>query len=425
VTIFSTAYESFCLAAHEAALLGSMVVVNNNNPAFGDDTPWIDEENCFKFDGGIRHLTERLQYIWSNRGARLSRPTLNTGDPYWMHHFDDAGYGRTEEVRGIDLTIVVPVRTEELGWLDSIAPFLLLTALRLQILIVCDLNTRDNVRSEVVAALDDAVRKRGGTARRIDLDYNEGLAGMLNFGVRSSIGRYIAIVTPGSIMDPDFVVRACELLEERGDFDLAIPQVGYPRYTESAVGVHVHRCVIGEALNSSVFTNVMSGIDFIARRETLIELEFDEDLDRYVDWDFLLRATTSGRRTACLNTVGVIANGAELSGPFRSHLDRVLVKHTAEGGPALGLLLAFDAGAGQATGTEIVKRGRSKKRQPSQVTVAGQPLSYYQREAWWRLAYRHPTKPLRWLLAFDEQRRKKKSPVEGPRPAPTKKGDRG
>jgi hypothetical protein len=61
ITVFPAEYESFCFAAYEASLSGAIVVLNERNPAFSDETPWIDGVNCIKFDGSVKGLCAALE----------------------------------------------------------------------------------------------------------------------------------------------------------------------------------------------------------------------------------------------------------------------------------------------------------------------------------------------------------------------------
>ena len=64
VSVFSSRCESFCLAAHEASSLGSVLLLNGANPAFAELTTWRDAENCIKFDGTVESLVGALQRLF-------------------------------------------------------------------------------------------------------------------------------------------------------------------------------------------------------------------------------------------------------------------------------------------------------------------------------------------------------------------------
>lgn len=67
ITVFTAEYESFCFAAYEASLSGSLVVLNSVNPAFADGTVWVDGANCIKFDGTSKDLSAALQKAFARK----------------------------------------------------------------------------------------------------------------------------------------------------------------------------------------------------------------------------------------------------------------------------------------------------------------------------------------------------------------------
>jgi len=69
ITVFPAEYESFCFAAYEASMSGSIVVLNERNPAFEDGSPWVDGVNCIKFDGTTGGLCSALE-----RAVALGKP---------------------------------------------------------------------------------------------------------------------------------------------------------------------------------------------------------------------------------------------------------------------------------------------------------------------------------------------------------------
>ena len=78
IAICPSAYESFCLAAYEASALGALSILNGDNPAFGNDTPWKQHVNCEKFDGTSGDLLALLCKLWERREQwRLQPVTLS------------------------------------------------------------------------------------------------------------------------------------------------------------------------------------------------------------------------------------------------------------------------------------------------------------------------------------------------------------
>ncbi len=80
ITVFPAEYESFCFAAYEASMTGSIVVLNETNPAFADGTPWEDGVNCIKFDGTAEGLCAALERA-ASLGAPLQSVRRNLPEP--------------------------------------------------------------------------------------------------------------------------------------------------------------------------------------------------------------------------------------------------------------------------------------------------------------------------------------------------------
>ena len=82
ITVIPSIYESLCLFAFEAGMMGNRVILNGQCPAFGDDTPWQHKLNCLKFDGSPQDLAIQMQSAisWSPKET----VTVPSTAPYWL-----------------------------------------------------------------------------------------------------------------------------------------------------------------------------------------------------------------------------------------------------------------------------------------------------------------------------------------------------
>ncbi|WP_136660987.1 DUF6212 domain-containing protein [Nitratireductor sp. XY-223] len=92
--VLPSTYESLCLFAYEAALAGRPVILNARCEAFGENTPWVDQVNCLKFDGTAADLAQMM--IDSRNWHPLEVVSVAADTPYWDEaHFrsnsDEAG----------------------------------------------------------------------------------------------------------------------------------------------------------------------------------------------------------------------------------------------------------------------------------------------------------------------------------------------
>ena len=83
VSVFPARFESFCLDAYDASRLGSAVLLNRDNPAFKEETPWRDAENCIKFGGTVEALVNALQRLFQEM-PKLVSVALPLGPLPWL-----------------------------------------------------------------------------------------------------------------------------------------------------------------------------------------------------------------------------------------------------------------------------------------------------------------------------------------------------
>lgn len=74
-------YESLCLFAYEAALMGQKVILNGDAVAFGDFERWKDAENCLLFDGSVSGLAVAMEKALN--WEPTSTVSVTPDRPYW------------------------------------------------------------------------------------------------------------------------------------------------------------------------------------------------------------------------------------------------------------------------------------------------------------------------------------------------------
>lgn len=426
VVVFPTSYESFCLAAYEASMLGAIVVVNSLNPAFGPNTPWIDGVNCIKFDGSVMDLSSKIKNIFETSDlAKLSKINIRIEDkPYWLNFVDQqysldiAESDRT--VSPTTLTVVIAVFDECVSWLDSALSALAIEGHMIEIIVVSSL------KAGIVGEKDADFDTRSDNIRiRFEyLMYNSTISELYNTGIRLATGDFVALIPGSCVYFPEFIERSLSFLRNFPEFSFVVPQQGF--FSANYQGREIRlsgRMFVGEAVGSSIRENISGGLCFVGRCRDFEEVLFDEDLDRYADLDFFCRAAALGYRVLADNCVGVLLESSlGIKPPFRSHLDAVLTKHRV-GNFGTTLALAYDATADGPVSTNkplpkpVPSNNKTSKKRRTRrlksLRINGQPLSYYKRQrySWWRIAIRHPMKPLRWLLTreFAHNRKKRKA----------------
>lgn len=292
--VVPSVYESFCLAAYEASLLGARLVLNGKNPAFSSDSPWHDGVNCIKFDGTSVGLSYAL--------ARSLDPTLELmpvmppQDP-WPWSECSAPNSWREPSEWPLVSVVVP--HFNLGsylpeTLENIAAF---DYPNLEVVVVDDASTDPTSRQ-----LIELVAEAGSEHLVVErLPANVGLAGARNVGVRRARGQYIVTLDADDLMEPHFVREAVAALENNPEFGVVVTPAAYfidgeetPLWNASdAVDYAVFT---GEARLAGMLENRYSTATAVFRRSLLEQFPYNEDLRCYEDWSLYMRLVDAQTR---------------------------------------------------------------------------------------------------------------------------------
>ncbi len=341
-------YESFCNAAFEASYLGALLVLNRSDPAFGDDTPWIEGVNCAKFDGSSLDLAKVLGDLWARR-ENLTQAAVdyrNAKIPYWIPDYprrSEPVTGRTDKAA---LSVVVLVSGRFGNAMDTVRSVLLNAELDLEICLACD---------QSVSAAEDlaALRRLEGfkfpdqeRLKVVNLGFIDGPAALCDLGLRETRGDYVIFVRAGVVFEPGFLVEAAQALTSNADYSFVIAQVGREAPGGGRPAVNL---VYGEAVNTIFLPrNMLGNIEFVGRRKAIEDVGFDEGLDRDFEWDFQIRAAFLGHRSIVSNRIDATLPELHPSSPlyYRCYPDALFVKHGLSGRPGaarLSLASAYDA----------------------------------------------------------------------------------
>ena len=304
ISVFSSRCESFCPAAFEASLLGSVLLLNGANPAFSELTPWRDAANCIKFDGTVESLVGALQRLF--RECPELAPVSPPSDVFpWQAIAPPVkSTGLTDGSPDAPLVSVIIPNFNLGAYLPHTLSSVAASDYPNIEIIVCDDASTDPQTIELLGCLAQDFKNRSLTI--VYAGYNRGLAGARNLAIRKATGKYILTLDADDVISPDFIAKAVGALERNPDYSIVVPQTafftqelneGSTTKSEYLDFVVLH----GEAHASGFFENRFSTATVLARRTVFDELKYREDLRALEDWDFYLRAAIAGKRFIVTN----------------------------------------------------------------------------------------------------------------------------
>ncbi|MCA8062803.1 glycosyltransferase [Burkholderia sp. AU38729] len=299
ISVTASQFESFCLSAYEASLAGAICVLNGNNPAFGDSSPWRDGLNCCKFDGTAEGLAAALAVAYA-RGVREVVKTPADPSPWDMLQARPA----PKSVASRPLVSVV-VPHFNLGeylprTLDSI---LASTYENVEIVVVDDCST------DALSCLTiERIQTLRGRIRIIRNPMNLGLAATRNVALQHVRGEFILTLDADDLIGPQFIELAVNALQWNPAFDFVVPQTGFfLDREEGQIGRQAafadYAVFYGEARALGMYENRFSTATCMARTAVMRELKYREELEAYEDWDIYSRALATGKRFIATNGI--------------------------------------------------------------------------------------------------------------------------
>jgi glycosyltransferase involved in cell wall biosynthesis len=304
VFVVPSDFESFCLAAYEASLLGATVVLNGLNPAFGDGTPWQDGLNCIKFDGTALGLAKALERSFA---PAKGLDAVTIPDCSWP--WEKTGPQKTGVTIAGDqaplVTVVVSHFNLALYLPETLNSILEQTYSNLEVIIVDDHSTDISSRD----LIENLNRNSRARFKVIKAPASLGLAAARNLGVAAAEGKYLLPLDAGDLLDRRFIEIAVGALESNTEFDVVVPQAGYfredgpPPLPGEFRNFDSYAIFVGEAHLCGFQENRFSAATAFFRTSILQENHYRESLNCYVDWNLYLRIAQLAHRF--LVTTGV------------------------------------------------------------------------------------------------------------------------
>ncbi|HDR8973932.1 glycosyltransferase [Burkholderia vietnamiensis] len=367
VCIFPGTFESFCLAAYEASLSGAICVLTDANPAFGDESPWCDGVNCWKFDGAAADLSRVLSAIFASPHA-VQTVSVPVGERPWTlpkrRPAAKPGAGKSGDAL---VSVLIPHFNLGSYIEETVDSVLGSDYPHLEVIIVDDAST-DQQSREVLRRLE------GRNDTRLNIvwtEQNSGLAATRNTALSHARGAYTLTLDADDLIERRFVSIAVRALSRDPDISFVVPQTAYFDDQPGADPEHDawSQCItfVGEARSSGLRQNRFSTATMMSRTDVLRGLRYDESLSAYEDWDLYLRAVMARKRFVVTNAVqfyyrrrsgSMIHSDAAARRIGLYYHDIVRRKHIAFGG--MGLPMYVLEGLGGVAHGESVEMLRAK-----------------------------------------------------------------
>lgn len=307
ISVFTSEYESFCLAAYEASLAGSIPFLNFNNPAFDELSRWRDKHNCIKFDGTCDDLSNKLLEFTSNP-FELSQVLVNPDCIYCDPNALPPARIVTPTSLDVDFTVLIPHfnQVEKLEvLLETMAKFSMFqpSANAWKIVIVDDCSQQD----DYLKLTNLLCKYENLNIELLRNDINLGLAASRNIGIKQIKTEYIFFIDADDLPTEIFLRQSLDLLQRESAVDLVIGQTAL--FVEDAEYSDSKISAIANTFGLNIFAgwkkNSMSSSSFVLRRSIANSLRFDETLEVFEDWDFLLRLIEEDVKFVVLPIIGI------------------------------------------------------------------------------------------------------------------------
>ncbi len=324
IVVFATAFESYCLAAYEAADLGAVVVANHSNPAFGPGTAWQDGVNCITFDGSVPGLAEALQ-----RCQTIDRPLKTVQRPVAPQAWQVTPPVQRQPQGGPPggLAVVV-VNQNEGAALQATLGSLLADGTDLAEITIVDDGSTDAESDLVLSGLGGSGSPR---VRLVRLPVAHGYASALNLGLTGIRAPHVAILRSGTIVRPGYLNAALSCLARDETVGIVCGQVRtYADIDQLADGIGAMAPVLGDAAISGTGVNSCGTFGFVTRTDIARRIGFRPETGYLCDWAFLQAAARQGVQIVAAPAEG-LGRRAQIERDFGTPIDEFdRLKHIAQ-----------------------------------------------------------------------------------------------
>ncbi|MER2219913.1 hypothetical protein [Methylobacterium brachiatum] len=294
IVVFPNAYEAFCFAAYEASIMGGYCVLNAENPAFGLDTPWIEEKNCIKFNGTASSLSDTLSRIFRQNGSipRLSPVDIrHEENPYWSISPKFASLTKVNT----SVSFIITTHCSAASLKKTVLGILKYEYDVAEIFVLARFSTDPDLPL-VLEALEK-ISKNDKRLKIAIADNGINDPVLINSVLEQCSGDTTVILPAECDFLPGFFTAAANALHKSSFYDLVLPISSLYRLDEHGVKTHVDTFLpIGEGLISNLLENFTAAHAFVCKSYRMKKYSFCEDLNSHYEWHFILGLIQQGSK---------------------------------------------------------------------------------------------------------------------------------
>lgn len=317
VFVLPSEFEALCLAAYEAALSGARMVLNGANPAFGEQTPWIDGRNCFKYDGTAMGLANALERCVSEQ-ATLQVVEVEVDPAPWTLPALPARQWLPPSSDPLVSIIVLSV-ADQPRLIETLSSAVDQRYGNIEILVID--SGGDPASKKLIARLAD---KSVRALRVIECPGLLNEAAARNCAIADATGRYVCVIGAGDVMDPDFISITVAALENNPQFAaLVSPAALTSEYAQQQIEFWPS---VGEAVAAGLHEPLAFGGAAVYRKSALASAPYCEAIDDQLAWSLNLSLMADQARV--LVTTGAMVRGyAAVDQQAADRISQLVARH--------------------------------------------------------------------------------------------------
>ncbi len=297
IVVIPSDYESLNLTAYEASWAGARVVLNGNALAFGPDSPFVDGESCYKFDGTVEGLVSALERALD--GADAMPVPIRVTPPFWAKSDLVEQRELTRPASAPGRISVVVVNQDEARYLpEALRSLSECSHPDLEVIVVDDASA-DAFDRHLLEHLDQEMTgDSSAVAQLIRSPVRRGMAAARNLGIAAATGEFVICLRPCHRLAVRFLETAVRALEHNHDFVGVVPTVGFFEGDQRLEAREFSRfgVFLGDAPSDMLVWNRIAPGPVVLRRRAVLEHGFEEKMHPHSEWDLYARMIAAGNR---------------------------------------------------------------------------------------------------------------------------------